>query len=266
LIDNARPSSAAVGGEASAAGVDDDDGGSARDKPQLFPDISSRDVNAYLSGVLPGLTAKVFRTHHATMAVRHTLKSAGVTAEDAEHQKWAAANMANLEAAILCNHTKKESATWERSRKRYLERQAKAAERVETYRLRLEEHQQALASLEADAQEQQDAAADGDREKVAVRYEKRLASAARRVEKTKEQLAKAEITMDKIKVQKSIASKKRTWNLGTSLKSYIDPRVYYEWGTSVDYDAIERYYPKALRQKFAWVRNGEDDEAQGEEE
>ncbi len=41
-----------------------------RDKPQIFPDVGSRDVNAYLSEILPGLTAKVFRTHHATMAVR----------------------------------------------------------------------------------------------------------------------------------------------------------------------------------------------------
>ncbi|MBN1659727.1 MAG: DNA topoisomerase I [Anaerolineae bacterium] len=266
LIDNARPSSTVGGGGAAlSSGENGNDGGSARDKPQIFPDISSRDVNAYLSDVLPGLTAKVFRTHHATVAVRRELQSSGVTAEDPEHQKWAAASMANLEAAVLCNHTKKESASWERSRKRYQERQVKAEARVESARLRLEEHQQALASLEAEAGEQQDAAQEGDREKVARRYEKRLASAARRVERAQEQLARARIALDKIKVQKSIASQKRTWNLGTSLKSYIDPRVYYEWGTSVNYDVIERYYPKALRQKFAWVRNGEDGESQDTE-
>ena len=52
---------------------------------------------------------------------------------------------------------------------------------------------------------------------------------------------------------------KRTWNLGTSLKSYIDPRVYYEWGQQVGYDVLEHYYPAALRNKFAWVRNGMED-------
>jgi DNA topoisomerase I len=264
LIENARPSSASSEGE--TASGNGENGTSTRDKPQLFHDITSRNVNAYLSDVLPGLTAKVFRTHHATVAVRRELENSGVSAEDPEHKKWAAANMANLEAAVLCNHTKKESAGWERSRERYRERQAKAEERVETACRRLEEQQLALAQLEAEAREQQESVAEDKREQVARRYEKRLASARNRVEKASEQLDKAEIARDKIEVQKSIASQKRTWNLGTSLKSYIDPRVYYEWGTSVDYDVIERYYPKALRQKFAWVRNDEDDEFEDAEE
>ncbi|HSJ58979.1 MAG TPA: DNA topoisomerase I [Anaerolineae bacterium] len=264
LIENARPSSASSEGESPTG--NGENGTSTRDKPQLFHDITSRNVNAYLSDVLPGLTAKVFRTHHATVAVRRELESSGVSAEDPEHKKWGAANMANLEAAVLCNHTKKEAAGWERSRERYRERQAKAEERVETACRRLEEQQQALAQLEAEAREQQEGVAEEKREQVARRYEKRLASARNRIEKAREQLDKAEIARDKIEVQKSIASQKRTWNLGTSLKSYIDPRVYYEWGTSVDYDVIERYYPKALRQKFAWVRNGEDDDLEDAEE
>ena len=53
LIENARPS-------------DNNGNGNhpTRDLPQLFPDISSRNVNNYLSEILPGLSAKVFRTHH----------------------------------------------------------------------------------------------------------------------------------------------------------------------------------------------------------
>jgi hypothetical protein len=30
--------------------------------------------------------------------------------------------------------------------------------------------------------------------------------------------------------------------------------VYYRWGEKVDYDVLERYHPKALRRKFAWVK------------
>ena len=44
----------------------------------------------------------------------------------------------------------------------------------------------------------------------------------------------------------------RDYNLGTSLKSYIDPRIYYKWGKQVDYD-WKSYYPKALQKKFSWV-------------
>lgn len=46
----------------------------------------------------------------------------------------------------------------------------------------------------------------------------------------------------------------RDFNLTTSLKSYIDPRIYYEWGKQVDYD-WKRYYPKSLHRKFSWVEN-----------
>jgi DNA topoisomerase-1 len=250
LIENARPSNSSLNG---------DGGHPTRDRPQLFPDVSSRDVNAYLSDILPGLTAKVFRTHHATMAVQLRLENSGVTPGDPEHKKWAAANLANIDAAVLCNHTKKEPASWLRSRKRYRERQAKAQERVEKYEARVEEDRQALAELRAEAQEKEAAASEEKREKVTARYEKRMATAGRRVARSEGQLARAKLALNKIKTQASIAAKKRTWNLGTSLKSYIDPRVYYEWGQDVDYDVLERYYPKALRQKFAWVRNGDEE-------
>jgi len=44
----------------------------------------------------------------------------------------------------------------------------------------------------------------------------------------------------------------RDYNLRTSLKSYIDPRIYYSWGKTVDFD-WKLYYPKTLQKKFSWV-------------
>jgi len=249
LLRNARPSN-----------PNSDKSHPTRDKPQIFPDISSRDVNAYLSDILPDLTAKVFRTHHATVAVRVSLEDSGVEADDPDHVKWEAASLANLEAAVLCNHTKKAPASWPRSRQRYRERQEKAAERVNKYRERLKEQREALATLRQEARQEREAADPAKRTKVKARYDKRIATAQRRVERTQGMLERAQIARDKIKSQASIAAKKRTWNLGTSLKSYIDPRIYYEWGQEVEYDVLEAYYPKALRRKFAWVRDEEEDD------
>jgi DNA topoisomerase-1 len=255
LIREARPSNPSSDGEK---------GHPTRDKPQLFPDISSRDVNTYLSGILPGLTAKVFRTLHSTLSVQESLESSGVTAEDPEHVKWEAVNLANLEAAVLCNHTKKAPASWPRSRKRYQERQQKAQERVNKYRERRKEQREALAALREEARQAREQAPPEKEEKVKARYKKRIETAKRRVSRTQGMLERAKLARDKVKVQASIASKKRTWNLGTSLKSYIDPRVCYDWGQQVDYDVLEKYYPKALRRKFAWVRE-EDTEDPAEE-
>ena len=44
----------------------------------------------------------------------------------------------------------------------------------------------------------------------------------------------------------------KNYNLGTSFKSYIDPRIYFEWGKKIDYD-WKLYYPKALQRKFSWI-------------
>ncbi|MDZ7723985.1 MAG: hypothetical protein U5R06_14535 [candidate division KSB1 bacterium] len=76
------------------------------------------------------------------------------------------------------------------------------------------------------------------------------------MERTEIRLEKAYTRLlGKIKAQKRIASEKRTLNLGTSQKSYIDPRVYYNWGLEVDYDVLEKFYSKTLRRKFEWVTN-----------
>ena len=257
LIRTARPSN---------ANSNSDKSHPTRDKPQLFPDISSRNVNVYLSDILPGLTAKVFRTHHATIAVRESLAESGVWASDPEYKKWEAANLANLEAAVLCNHTRKAAASWPRSRQRFKERRQKAEERIRKYEEKVKAYRQALAALREEARVKEEAASPARLEKVRARYERRIEIAERRVERAKAQLEKARLALDKIEVQAAIAAKKRTWNLGTSLKSYIDPRVFHRWGQQVEYDVLERYYPKALRQKFAWVRNDsqtQTDEVQG---
>ncbi|NIV34373.1 MAG: hypothetical protein GWN58_34415, partial [Anaerolineae bacterium] len=246
LVTNARPS---------ASSANSDRSHPTRDRPQLFPDISSRDVNAYLSGILPVLTAKVFRTHHATMAVRDSLEGSDIQADDPEYLKWETANLANLEAAVLCNHTKMAPKSWPRSRQRYRERREKAADRARIYQERLKTQRETLSALRKEAREKRQAAPEAKKQQVKARYQKRIGAAERRVERTRGMLYRARLSRDKIKAQYSIAFKKRTWNLGTSLKSYIDPRVYHEWGRQIDYDVLEKYYPKALRRKFAWVKD-----------
>jgi len=257
LKEEARPSQNTEG---------DDVGHPTRDLPQLFPDVTSRDVNAYLSSIVPGLTAKVFRTHHATMAVQRSLAGSDVTADDPEYKKWEAASLANLEAAVLCNHTKKATGNWAKRRERFEERKAKARERIEKYRQQYREYRERLVALRAEAKEKVEAATTEERaRKARARYRKRMAVARRRIETARQRRQRAEDALGKIRAQQSVASKRRNWNLTTSLKSYIDPRVYYRWGKRVNYDVLQRYYPATLRRKFLWVRaldNGLGDEDQ----
>ncbi len=182
------------------------------------------------------------------------MKASGVKASDPEYEKRKAATLANLQAAILCNHTKNAPQNWSSRREKFKEQRRKAEERVERYRLQVQEYTKALAALRQEAHEKKTSASAAKREKLEASYQKKIERAKRRIETARERLQKAKDARNKVQAQKVIATKTRTWNLGTSLKSYIDPRVYYQWGQQVEYDVLERFYPKKLRQKFAWVK------------
>lgn len=248
LIQKARPSNSINNGKRHPT----------RDKPQIFPGVRSSNVNAYLAEALPGLTAKVFRTHHATQAVRDSLLISEIEASDPEYKKWAAASFANLEAAVLCNHYKTAPTNWRERRQRADERREKLEARVALYRSQAREANGALDALKREALEKsQDAKTEAQRDRLRIRYAKKIERSKKQVEIAKDRLRRARAALDKAKTKDDITAKKQTWNLGTSLKSYIDPRVFYEWGQRVDYDVLECYYPKTLQRKFAWVREQE---------
>lgn len=246
LVENARPSE----GRGKKHSV--------YNKPQLFPDVSSRNVNAFLSEAMPGLSAKVFRTHHASHVVRESLESSGVVAQDPEYKKWEAATKANTQAAILCNHTKQAPKNWAERKKRYKEREKRAVERVKKVKQLSVELKEKLRSTKQEFAEKKKKTTDREKKKKLIeRYSKRIANLEERIEKTRIREEKAHIAVGKIRAQKSIAMENRSWNLGTSQKSYIDPRIFYNWGTSVNYDVLEKYYSKTLRTKFQWVKKKE---------
>lgn len=81
----------------------------------IFSGIRSEHVNAFLGQVMPGLTAKVFRTYHASKVVGEYLANSKVRSEDTDLEKNYVAKMANLQAAITCHHKRKLPKNWEKS-------------------------------------------------------------------------------------------------------------------------------------------------------
>ncbi|MBN1464188.1 DNA topoisomerase I [candidate division KSB1 bacterium] len=245
LLQNAKPS---------AAGKKN----STYNKPQLFPDVSSRDVNAFLAHAMPGLTAKVFRTHHASEVVRDSLDAAGIARQDPEYKKWEAATQANTQAAILCNHTKQAPKNWSERKKRYKEREKRAAENVKKVQDLARELKSSLSRIRQEYAAMKKTVSDrAQAKKMSERYTKRINALKERIDHTRDREEKAHQALGKLRAQMAIAMENRTWNLGTSQKSYIDPRIFYSWGCEVDYDVLEKYYSKTLRVKFQWVKKGE---------
>jgi DNA topoisomerase-1 len=64
-----------------------------------------------------------------------------------------------------------------------------------------------------------------------------------------------EARIEKAKLDLELTSLTREYNLGTSLKSYIDPQAYVKWAKKVKFDII-KFYPTTLRNKFSWALMG----------
>lgn len=58
--------------------------------------------------------------------------------------------------------------------------------------------------------------------------------------------------LEKSKLDVKLSEETKEYNLGTSLRSYIDPMTYVKWAEQVDFP-LEKFYPKTLRKKFSWA-------------
>jgi len=174
---------------------------------QIFDAVSSRSVNNFLGKILKGLTAKVFRTYLATKVVKETLKNSPLdVARNSEQAAIYYARLANLQAAITCNHKRAPPKNWENS----IARKEEAVKKAEAH---LEEAK---------------------RKKKKVNMDKLMA----RLEKARYNL--------------ELAIRTKDYNLNTSLRNYIDPRVYKAWGQLVKLD-WRKLYTASLQRKFKWV-------------
>ncbi len=74
--------------------------------------------------------------------------------------------------------------------------------------------------------------------------------AAKKAEGKKTEAAETRIAKAKLDIE--LTRRTEEYNLGTSLKSYIDPTAYVKWAKKVKFD-ITKFYPKTLQKKFSWA-------------
>jgi DNA topoisomerase-1 len=181
----------------------------------IFDGINSRKVNAFLQEIMPGLTAKVFRTCIATRVLQRHLSKAKVDKNSLETQKIYTARKANLEAAITCNH------------KKGIDPKNPAARKaLEKFEESITKKKEAIAKLKADI--------------------------ASKNWKTELQQKRLEERIEKLQMQLALQQETRDYNLGTSLRNYIDPRIMKAWLNYVELDWT-KIYTSTLQRKFKWV-------------
>ena len=187
----------------------------------IFDRITSSKVNIFLRSIdpknVPGLTAKVFRTYIATKTVKEELSDPKIRVDknSSEIEKIYVMKMANLKAAITCNHKKGIDPKNPASRKA-----------LEKFEEALRNKQESIKRIRSDI--------------------------ATKKWKTEIQKKRLEDRLEKLEMQLKLQKETRDYNLGTSLRNYIDPRVMRAWLNYVQLD-WRKIYTTTLQRKFKWV-------------
>ena len=256
----------------------------------LFEGVDSKQVSEFLKEAMSDLSAKVFRTYYASEAVKTKLDTAAVKLEDFEYVKKYFATMANLEAAKVCNHRRTIPKNWKfslgkkktrlnilkiRAKKarmklrqrineleeRHVERLRKEEEKLKATKEKLKVHRRQFAdrrqqgkpvrALKRRIRLQRDTVT-RQKQQLKELKTKHAAQMKKLRQRLESRMQRDKAAIDKLKLRIETQKESCDYNLRTSLKSYIDPRIYYECGKQVDYD-WKRYYPRSLQRKFSWV-------------
>eukprot|EP01135_Chromosphaera_perkinsii_P005523 Nk52_evm72s352 gene=Nk52_evmTU72s352 len=197
----------------------------------LFDRLNVSKLNKHLNSLMPGLSAKVFRTYNASITLNQEVKK--TPPHGTVEEKILEYNRANRAVAILCNHQRAAPKTHDAQ-------MGKLEDKIEETKKQLKETKKELKK--AKAEEKANPTAKG---------AKQLTSLAKKVKRLKERVEKDEI-------KKTDKDENKTIALGTSKLNYLDPRISVAWAKRHNVP-IEKVYNKTQREKFAWAMNAPPD-------
>jgi DNA topoisomerase-1 len=184
-------------------------------KDDLFDRLDTPSLNAHLKTLMPGLTAKVFRTYNASITLQQQLDN--LTEDDMSIQeKLLAYNRANRQVAILCNHQRSVPKSHEKS--------------MENLKVKIKDKKKEVKQLKEELKN----ARGKDKEKAQAK------------------LARAEEQLKKLRIQRTDRDENKTIALGTSKLNYLDPRISVAWCRKQEVP-IDKIFNKTQRDKFRWA-------------
>merc|ERR1712227_412061 len=260
-----------------------------KENDEVFETLTPTILNQHLSSLMPGLSAKVFRTYNASETLQNELPTTESMRGMLERDKVVAYNEANRKVAILCNHQrtaskatetsidglkqklklykqqKKEIANWKE-----LVKTAKGRKSIPLKTNQKEKEMDEKVKKKIEKAEERKKKAVSDAEKVeatalmeeAKQMKKDLSAQKLKIahmyvnEPTTDQITKKLDTWtEKIKkLELDIRNKDENKEvaLGTSKINYMDPRISVAWCKRNEV-SIEKIFAKTLRDKFVWA-------------
>ena len=210
----------------------------------VFDQLSVSDLNDHLKSLMPGLSAKVFRTFNASSTLENELP------KNVSHlslkEKVVLYNEANRKVAILCNHQKTLSSKFQESF-------AKLENKRDLYKKQINDLKKMLSQLKkgkGDDIKMYPSVAPKEKEK-----RDKISHLFKRMPNV-EQLKKRKTVfvgrLNNLELDMKNKDDNKTVALGTSKINYMDPRISVAWCKREECD-ISKVFAKALRDKFPWA-------------
>ncbi|KAM7460866.1 hypothetical protein LguiA_028987 [Lonicera macranthoides] len=195
----------------------------------LFDKLDTSKLNAHLKGLMPGLTAKVFRTYNASITLDDMLSKETKGGDVA--QKVVVYNHANKEVAIICNHQRTVS-------KSHSAQMTRLNEKIDELKGVLEELKTDLSRAKKGKPPLKNADGKPKRNLNPDALEKKI--------------NQTNVKIEKMERDKETKEDLKTVALGTSKINYLDPRITVAWCKRHEVP-IEKMFNKSLLAKFAWA-------------
>ncbi|URE15837.1 DNA topoisomerase [Musa troglodytarum] len=205
------------------------DGGRKSKGDDLFDLLDTSKLNAHLKELMPGLTAKVFRTYNASITLDDILNKE--TKDGSVPEKIVVYQHANKEVAIICNHQRSVSKSHENQMSRLNEKINDLKAQRDELKMDLSRARKGKPPLK-------------DKE---GKTKKNLSP-----EVIEKKLSQVDAKIEKLELDKQIKEDLKTVALGTSKINYLDPRISVAWCKRHEVP-IEKIFNKSLLAKFAWA-------------
>ncbi|CAM0911236.1 unnamed protein product [Alopecurus aequalis] len=199
----------------------------------VFDKLDTTRLNTHLKDLMPGLTAKVFRTYNASItldAILHKETEDGTLLE-----KIAVYQRANKEVAIICNHQRAVS-------KSHDSQMTKLNEKIDELKAQMDELKTDLGKAKRGKPLGNDKDGKPKRNLPPEAIEKKITS--------------IETKIEKMEMDKKIKEDLKTVALGTSKINYLDPRITVAWCKTHEVP-IEKIFSKTILAKFGWAMDVE---------
>ncbi|KAL3644309.1 hypothetical protein CASFOL_012241 [Castilleja foliolosa] len=206
-----------------------------KDGDDLFDEIDTSKLNAHLKSLMPGLTAKVFRTYNASFTLDDMLSRETKGVDVVEN--IAVYNHANKEVAIICNHQKA------------------IPKSHDAQMLRLDEKIEELKGVVEELQTDLGRAKKG---KPSLKSGDGKTTRNLNPDALERKLNQTTAKIEKMEREKETKDDLKTVALSTSRINYLDPRITVAWCKRHEVP-IEKIFSKTLLAKFVWAMDVDPD-------